>query len=83
MNSSYLSLEAHLEVAILHHTEAVDYYLETAAPKWSATSSDDHASPEQLRMLYVADMASSFWQTMALGMVTVVSGSLQHTCPHW
>eukprot|EP00775_Hariotina_reticulata_P006556 gene6556-6784_t len=69
MSSSYLSLEANLEGAILHHTEAVDHYLETAASKWSSTVSHYHASPEQLRMLFVADMASSFWQSTALGMV--------------
>jgi hypothetical protein len=61
ISTSYASFEAELEGSILQHTGAVDYYLETQAPKWTS-SSDDHATQQRLHSLFIGDMNTSFWQ---------------------
>lgn len=65
MGSSYLSLEADLEGAILQSTTAVDYYLETAAPRWRGAGAYGKPCLSELQAIFRADMAHSFWRSFA------------------
>lgn len=60
---SHASFQAELEGAILQQTASVDYYLQTAAPKWSAESyQDDGCGPGGLRSLFMSDLNTSSFQ---------------------
>lgn len=80
ISTSCASLEAQLEGSILQHTGAVDYYLETQAPKWTS-SNDEHATQQRLHSLFIGDMNTSFWQVFTHSRVssaTVVTQIQQH-----
>uniref|UniRef100_A0A383VHE6 Uncharacterized protein n=1 Tax=Tetradesmus obliquus TaxID=3088 RepID=A0A383VHE6_TETOB len=85
ISTSYASFEAELEGSILQHTGAVDYYLETQAPKWTS-SNDEHATQQRLHSLFIGDMNTSFWQafTHSRGEISMLDDSpcqMRAACP--
>jgi hypothetical protein len=79
ISTSYASFEAELEGSILQHTGAVDYYLETQAPKWTS-SNDEHATQQRLHSLFVGDLNTTFWQAFAHSRVrhNGATGMIEH-----
>jgi hypothetical protein len=74
ISTSYASFEAELEGSILQHTGAVDYYLETQAPKWTS-SIEEHATQQRLHSLFIGDLNTSFWQAFAHSRVSGNGGT--------
>ena len=73
LSISQASLQAELEGAILQQTASVDYYLETAAPKWFADSYQDDGCATGLRSLFLSDLGS--WQGALHGHVGHMAAS--------
>lgn len=69
LSSKHTSLEVELEGIILQHTAAVDYYLETAAAKWTL-GAVERATPRALREVFLADLKSTLWQESAQSRVS-------------
>lgn len=65
LSISHASFQAELEGAILQQTASVDFYLQTAAPKWSADSYGQEGSPPGLRSLFLSDLQNGPWQPLA------------------
>lgn len=89
--SSHHSYEAALEGAILQQTASVDYYLQTAAPKWTpnACLARECVPRQELQALFARDLQASIWQyapsahgqvCRAVGHDAVAIISLPHAC---
>lgn len=69
LSISHASFQAELEGAILQQTASVDFYLQTAAPKWSPDSYGQEGSPAGLRSLFLSDLQNGPWQPLAFSQV--------------